>query len=99
MYTTREQWPQKWALLQNQLGAALSAQAGQSKGPEAARLAGEAVAAHRETLRERTREQSPEEQAAALNNLGSALNAQAGLSKGPEAARLAGEAVTAYREA
>ncbi|MCC6968978.1 MAG: hypothetical protein IT434_02045 [Phycisphaerales bacterium] len=87
-----------WALIQNNLSAALNDQALASESAERARLLGEAVAACREALTVRTRDALPQEWAMTQINLGKALHSQAMACEGAERARLFVEAVTAFRE-
>ena len=56
---TREQLPQDGAVTLNNLGTALSDQAGRSEGAEAVRLLNESVSAYREALKVYTKELSP----------------------------------------
>ena len=66
---TREQLPQDWAGAQNNLGAALRAQARRSEGAEAARLLGEAVAAYKNALTIWTAKEFPYNHNGATRNL------------------------------
>ena len=66
---TREQLPQAWAATQNNLGIALSDQAGRSEGAEAARLLGEAVTAYKNALTIWTAEHFTHYHNFATNNL------------------------------
>jgi hypothetical protein len=56
---TREQLPQGWAMTQNNLGNALSAQAARTAGPKGAELLAQAVAALRSCLEIYTAEAFP----------------------------------------
>jgi tetratricopeptide (TPR) repeat protein len=88
-----------WAMTQNNLGAALSAQAGLAEGAARAALLEQAVAAYRAALTVRTRESAAPDWAATQNNLGNALRAQAELAEGAARAALLEQAVAAYRAA
>jgi tetratricopeptide (TPR) repeat protein len=89
----RERVPRDWAMIQNNLGNALSRLGERESGT--AKL-DEAVAAYREALKERTRERVPRDWARTQSNLGNALSRLGGRESGT--AKLE-EAVAAYREA
>jgi len=93
---TREDFPQDWAMTQNNLGNASSRQASASKGAERARLLAEAVQAFRDALNEYTRDEFPQQWVMAKNNLGIALRDQALASEGAERVRLLKEAIRCF---
>jgi len=66
---TREQFPQRWAMTQNNLANALCDQAARAEGAEAVTLLGQAVEAYRQALKVRTREQFPQQWATIQNYL------------------------------
>ncbi len=79
---TREQFPQKWALNQNNLGLALADQVDQTEGAKSSELLAQAVSAYRSALEVYTREQFPQDWAMTQNNLSSALADQADRTEG-----------------
>jgi tetratricopeptide (TPR) repeat protein len=89
---TRDQMPQRWALTQNNLGAALATLGKRERGTT--RLE-EALVACYEALKEWTRERVPLQWAMAQNNLGNALSTLGGREGGT--VRLE-EALATYRE-
>jgi tetratricopeptide (TPR) repeat protein len=96
---TREQFPQDWAITQNNLGLALTGQGIRTEGAKAAELLAEAVAAYRSALDVRSREQFPQDWAATQYNLGDALKELGTRSGAEEGRKLLQEAVAAYRSA
>ncbi len=96
---TRADHPVDWAMMQNNLGNALSVQGERTGGPEGEKLLGQAVEACRAALEVLTRADHPVDWAMTLNNLGGALWAQGSRTGGPEGAALLGQAVDAYRAA
>jgi tetratricopeptide (TPR) repeat protein len=99
LYRTREQSPQGWATIQNNLGAVLDELAGRSEGAQAAEYLQQAVAAYKGALQVYTREQLPQDWAMTQNNLGNALANLAGRSEGAQAAEYLQQAVAAYQSA
>jgi tetratricopeptide (TPR) repeat protein len=73
---TRDQLPQKWAMMQNNLGNALREQAIRASGEEGRRLMKEAVEAYRLALEVRTRDQLPQEWVQTEKNLAIAYSDQ-----------------------
>ena len=70
---TREERPNEWATVQNNLGNALWAQGIRMEGGKAAELLAEAVATYRSALEVRTREKHPQYWSTTQDNLGNAL--------------------------
>jgi hypothetical protein len=82
----REQLPQPWASIQNNLGLTLSDQAARTEGARSAELLAQAVIAYRSVLEVYTHELLPQDWASTQNNLGSALSDQADRTKGAKSA-------------
>ena len=96
---TKEQLPQDWAMIQNNLGVVLGAQSTRTGGEAGARLFDEAVTAYHEALTVYTKEQLPQDWARTQNNLGATLSDQSTRTGGEAGTQLLDEAVTVYREA
>jgi hypothetical protein len=86
-------------MTQNNLGAALKAQALQTAGADAAKLLAQAVDAYRDALQVYTFVRFPQAWAATQNNLGAALKEQALQTAEADAAKLLAQAVDAYHDA
>ena len=94
----KEDNPQEWASLTNDIGNTYWS-LGERVGGEAARQClDNAVAAYRAALEIYTREALPHRWAATQTNLGNALQSQGERTDGAAGTRLLAEAVTAYRE-
>ena len=74
---TKEQFPQQWARIQNNLGLVLQSQGTRTSGEAGMRLLAEADAAYHEALTVITKEQFPQQWARTQNNLGNVLVDQA----------------------
>ena len=96
---TKEQLPQDWAMIQNNLGVVLGAQSTRTGGEAGARLFDEAVTAYHEALTVYTKEQLPQDWARTQNNMGATLSDQSTRTGGEAGTQLLDEAVTVYREA
>jgi tetratricopeptide (TPR) repeat protein len=88
-----------WALVQNNLGAALYNLAFYSEGTEACSDLQKAVDAYGNALQVRTHEQLPQDWAATKNNLGAAFRGLAKCNKGPVHREYLQKAVDAYQGA
>jgi tetratricopeptide (TPR) repeat protein len=96
---TKEQFPQDWAMTQNNLGNVLGNQGTRTGGEAGTRLLAEAVQAYRDALTVYTKEQFPQDWAMTQNNLGNVLGNQGTRTGGEAGTRLLAEAVQAYRDA
>ena len=97
--SSREQFPELWAALQNDLAVALWQLGIRVLPQEGNQCLGEAVTAYRAALEVRTRESLPQDWAATQNNLGNALGDQAERLEGAAVVEILEEAVAAYRAA
>jgi tetratricopeptide (TPR) repeat protein len=70
---TRDQFPQYWAVTQNNLGNVLMDQGVRTAGQKGNDLLGQAVKAYKQALQVRTREQLPQDWAMTQNNLDAVL--------------------------
>ena len=93
---TKEQLPQDWAMIQNNLGATLGDQGIRTDGVAGTRLLAEAVQAHRDALIVYTKEQLPQDWAMTQNNLGNVLWDQGTRTDGEAGKELIRQAITAY---
>ncbi|HSL04323.1 MAG TPA: hypothetical protein VK901_12410 [Nitrospiraceae bacterium] len=93
---TKEQLPQDWAMIQNNLGATLGDQGIRTDGVAGTRLLAEAVQAHRDALIVYTKEQLPQDWAMTQNNLGNVLWYQGTRTDGEAGKELIRQAITAY---
>lgn len=94
---TREEFPQDWAMTQNNLGGVLLSQGERMAGNQGLILLAEAEAAFRNALQVRTHEQLPQEWAITQNNLGLVLWSRGQRLAGEEGVKLLAEAINAYR--
>ena len=96
--TTRQNFPQEWALTRKNLGTTLRELGTRTEGSEGTQLLGDAVLAFRAALEVFEREALPEQWASTQNNLGNALREQGTRTESKEGVRLLGQAVAAFRE-
>jgi tetratricopeptide (TPR) repeat protein len=94
---SRTDFPEQWAMTQNNIANALSCQSRRTNGPDAAQLLAEAITAYRAALKVYTRADFPVEWATTQNNLANALQSQGKLIDTPKGAQLLAEAVAAYQ--
>jgi tetratricopeptide (TPR) repeat protein len=95
----REQFPQEWALVKNNLCTAFQDQGKRTAGEKGLQLLADAVTACRAALEIRTREQSPQQWATTTNNLCGALREEGVRINGDEGIQTLNLAVRTCREA
>ena len=93
---TREQLPQDWAMMQNNLANVLREQGIRTDGEAGTRLLAEAVQAYREALTVYTKAELPQQWATTQNNLGATLGDQGTRTGGEAGKALIHDAIHAY---
>jgi tetratricopeptide (TPR) repeat protein len=98
-FSRREQFPQQWALIENNLCTTFQDQGKRIAGEKGLQLLAEAVTACHSALEIRTREQSPQQWATTTNSLCGALREEGARTRGDEGLQILKLAVRNCRDA
>ena len=98
-FVSRDENPELWGKLLNNIGMANYQIGIRTKGPEILQHLGAAIVSYRKALDVYNRNEFPQQWAMTQNNLGTALNNQGIRTGGEEGAKLLAQAVEAYRNA
>jgi len=98
-FVSRDENPELWGKLLNNIGMANYQIGIRTKGPEILQHLGAAIVSYRKALDVYNRNEFPQQWAMTQNNLGTALNNQGIRTGGEEGAKLLAQAVVAYRNA